>query len=72
MNLCDEGHDEVCFAGRVCPACASIEDLTRDLDNAKAEAIDLQNTIDEYRTDLRAMAREAQQAQADVAKETIE
>lgn len=21
MNLCDDGHDEVCYEGRECPAC---------------------------------------------------
>ena len=34
MNLCSEGHDEVCYESRNCPAC----DVKAQLDNAE-EAI---------------------------------
>ena len=33
MNLCDDGHDEVCFAVRHCPVCR----LKDELDDTKAE-----------------------------------
>lgn len=72
MNLCSDTHDEVCFEGRECPACEVINKLTKDLEAAVDMVTSLEQTIDEYRTDLRAMAREAQKAQEDVAKESIE
>lgn len=34
MNLCDKGHEEVCFEGRNCPVCekmAEIEMLENDV-----------------------------------------
>ena len=27
MNLCDDGHEEVCFEGRNCPVCEKIEEI---------------------------------------------
>lgn len=27
MNLCSKNHDEVCFEGRVCPACELVTQL---------------------------------------------
>lgn len=36
MNLCSEGHEEVCFEGRDCPVCEAIEtadSLQSDLDS---------------------------------------
>jgi hypothetical protein len=32
MTLCEDGHGEVCFDGRKCPACEAINDLTRQKD----------------------------------------
>ena len=29
MNLCNDGHDEVCFEGRQCPAC-DMKDLVEE------------------------------------------
>ena len=26
MNLCDDGHDEVCYEGKKCPFCTYIEE----------------------------------------------
>lgn len=37
MELCSEKHDEVCFDGRRCPACASWDDLQDQLDDAEKE-----------------------------------
>ena len=27
MNLCSDGHDEVCYDGRECPVCSEMEEL---------------------------------------------
>ena len=42
MNLCSEGHDEVCYEGRSCPAC----DLRSDLES---QIKDLNNELDQER-----------------------
>ena len=46
MNLCDAGHEEVCFEGRNCPACALKDEiLERDkkITNLEMEVYDLEN-----------------------------
>lgn len=42
MNLCSNGHDEVCYEGRNCPACA----LCDQIKTLEDEIEDLENTID--------------------------
>lgn len=27
MNLCNDGHDEICYEGRICPACSVLEEV---------------------------------------------
>lgn len=27
MNLCDYGHEEVCFEGRICPVCEKMDEI---------------------------------------------
>ncbi len=47
MNLCSEGHDEVCFEGRICPVCEKMEEI-----KALGETIDeLQNEIDDLKAE---------------------
>lgn len=31
MNLCDDGHQEICYEGRKCPLCEYIEDATKEI-----------------------------------------
>lgn len=31
VNLCEDGHDEVCFEGRKCPVCTVKEELEAQL-----------------------------------------
>lgn len=46
MELCDNGHDEVCFDGRECPACAAqelvsgVREAVEDLDVAGLDLVD--------------------------------
>jgi len=37
MNLCSDGHDEVCYEGRNCPACEALEDLRIELQDKIGE-----------------------------------
>ena len=43
MNLCDDGHDEVCYEERLCPACK----LKADLEAAESEIVNLEERITE-------------------------
>lgn len=54
MNLCSDGHEEVCYEGRRCPACEIASEKERQLDkmgdenNLLLDTIrDLENTIAE-------------------------
>jgi chorismate mutase len=31
MNLCDSGHGEVCFEGRICPFCEKVSELDAEI-----------------------------------------
>ena len=55
MNLCSNGHDEVCYSERFCPCCIII----RDLDIAEAtvkeqrtEISNLEDTINDLKSQL--------------------
>jgi hypothetical protein len=50
MELCSDGHDEICFDGRQCPCCeiikekdGEIEVLESDNDDLKQQVRDAQN-----------------------------
>jgi len=47
MNLCDSGHDEVCFDGRNCPFCAKIEDKDHEISELNAKIDTLQEQLAE-------------------------
>lgn len=42
MNLCDTGHDEICFLGIECPACHIKDDMGSEILNLKEKICDLQ------------------------------
>lgn len=43
MNLCNDGHEEVCYEGRSCPVCAEQEKI-EDLED---KIIDLKQELDD-------------------------
>ena len=47
MNLCDNNHDEVCFDGRHCPACAVGEEKDREMSGLLDRISALENQIGE-------------------------
>lgn len=47
MNLCNNGHDEVCYEGRHCPACAVADDLNRDISKLEEKIADLEYELKE-------------------------
>lgn len=51
MNLCDDGHDEVCYGDRRCPVCEVIaerDELQVELATAKERAVKLEDQIEEH------------------------
>lgn len=48
MTLCSDGHEEVCFEARDCPACEAVTErdgLAKELDQLREEYSDLENSI---------------------------
>lgn len=44
MYLCDDGHDEVCYEGRLCPVCEArkeIDRLERETEDLRDECLEL-------------------------------
>ena len=42
MNLCSEGHDEVCYESRHCPVCEVRDDLNIEIETLKSNIGDLE------------------------------
>ena len=46
MKICDDGHDEVCYEERLCPACKLVADLEAaqsEIENLKEEITELED-----------------------------
>jgi len=59
MNLCSDGHQEVCFEGKNCPACTAIyerDQANQEVELLKDKAEQLQSRIDDL--ELGAAAQE--------------
>ena len=46
MELCDDGHDEVCYEGRTCPACRAAHYLQKDIQQLEKRVEDLLDEIE--------------------------
>ena len=53
MNLCSDGHTEVCYDGNYCPVCDLIADYEAKLANGEDEREQLQQIIDIYNDEKR-------------------
>lgn len=45
MNLCDKGHDEVCYESRSCPACEEMGQLQDEINGLKDTIKDKEKEI---------------------------
>lgn len=45
MNLCDDGHEEICFDGRKCPMCESIDDYDKKISDLEDEVHELSTAL---------------------------
>lgn len=46
MNLCNHGHEEICYEGRYCPLCDTITDKEKEISNREQEIRKLEAIID--------------------------
>jgi hypothetical protein len=52
MELCNDGHDEVCYDSRYCPACSLEEDAASEIATLKDKINDLNGEIADLNVDL--------------------
>lgn len=52
MNLCDDGHNEVCFEGMRCPVCDMRDDLQGQIDALIEEIKDLKYANAELKSEI--------------------
>ena len=52
MNLCSDGHEEVCYEARTCPACEAIQEKQNDLDDKNSEIKDLKEQVKDLEQQL--------------------
>lgn len=46
LNICNDGHDEVCFEGRGCPVCLLREDKDSDILKLEDQITGLEKQIE--------------------------
>lgn len=54
MELCSDGHDEICYIGRKCPACSAIyarDDFEEKWNNASDEIKALEEKISDLESE---------------------
>ena len=52
MQICDDGHDEICFEGKDCPLCKAtqqIEELEKDNERLQEDIDGLEEELEELK-----------------------
>ena len=62
MNLCDSGHDEVCYEGKGCPFCFEIDTLEKQAKELMAQRDEAIDNLQALKSDFRAIAAEMREA----------
>ena len=53
MELCSDGHDEVCYdSNKYCPVCAMKDDYEDQIDTLNGEIDELNNEIDDLKNTI--------------------
>jgi len=52
MNLCSDGHDEVCYEGKYCPVCEEKNNLLSEIDSMQKDIDRLNNENDKLQDKL--------------------
>jgi len=58
MNLCSEGHEEICYEARTCPLCETIRNMQQQIDDETAKVVEGTEEIDALADDLIACQKE--------------
>jgi len=45
MNLCYDGHEEVCYEVKICPMCITIKDTNAEIEDLKIQIGNLENSL---------------------------
>ncbi len=53
MNLCSDGHDEVCYETRYCPACEIKDDLNIQIEKLESQIGDLEVNLLDVQEELK-------------------
>ena len=61
MRLCSEGHEEVCYEERSCPACKLIDEI----EEKNAEIDSLNNDISAYEKEILVYQKESEREKED-------
>jgi tetrahydromethanopterin S-methyltransferase subunit G len=51
MNLCDSGHDEVCYESRHCPACSIASEKDDEIASLNERIDDLKKHVEELESE---------------------
>ena len=57
MNLCSDGHEEICYEGRDCPLCVMKNDLWRKIYDKNKEIESLKKIIEQLDETLKDLPR---------------
>jgi hypothetical protein len=55
MNLCSDGHNEVCYGGRVCPVCDIREDLEQTISVLESDITSLERNVDDLINEIQGL-----------------
>lgn len=62
MNLCSDEHDEICYEGRKCPACAVIKEKQEEIDSLEAQVEKLEDKVGDLEGEVRDLNRQLDDA----------
>lgn len=53
MNLCSDNHDEVCFEGRICPACYALSEKQSEINDLESKIDTLELHIGDLKSQMK-------------------
>lgn len=69
MYLCDDGHEEVCYAGRNCPACEfklEVEKTEEIADSLQEELDEVTGKIEDQRSEIAALEDTVKELESEI------
>ena len=58
MELCSNGHTEICYSDRSCPLCLLEEKATNEEENLRSKILDLENLVEQQSEQIDNMKNE--------------